>query len=174
MEEKEGILRRLTLGEIRLASNIFGSSIQYHRIWVHCDSYLPFGLQGKRVGMAPNGEMYFRKETYQQDFSATHPRVQHFFLHEFAHVWQHQHGMWVRTRGLFSWNASYRYTLNERRRLADYGMEQQAQIIADYFLLKVHGPEALRGAVGHYAGFSGKVDAGTLQQFRKILPPEIR
>lgn len=174
MEEKEGILRRLTLGEIRLASNIFGSSIQYHRIWVHCDSYLPFGLQGKRVGMTPNGEMYFRKETYQRDFSSAFRSSQHFFIHEMTHVWQRQHGMWVRTRGLFSWSVSYRYLLNERTQLSDYPMEQQAQIIADYFLLKTYGPEGLRGAIGVYAGFSGTVNAGTRSLFRKILPPEIQ
>jgi len=76
--------------------------------------------------------------------------------------------------GLFSWNVSYRYTLNERRRLAVYGMEQQAQIVADYFLLKTYGPEGLRGAIGVYAGFSGTVNAGTRSLFRKILPPEIQ
>jgi hypothetical protein len=174
MEDKEDILRHLTLGETRLARNIFGNSIQYHKVWIHCDSYLPFGLQGKMVGMAPNGEIYFRKETYERDFSFASRSSQHFFIHELTHVWQHQHGMWVRTRGLFSWLSSYIYTLDERRKLADYNMEQQAQIIADYFLLKKYGSGTLRGAVGLYAGFAGKVDAGTLPLFRKILPPDIQ
>jgi len=99
---KEKSLRLLTLGEIKLGKTVFGSSIQWHKVWVHCDSYLPFGLKGKFVGMSPNGEIYFRKETYLKDFSLSSNSSQHFFMHEITHVWQHQHGMWVRGRGLFS------------------------------------------------------------------------
>lgn len=134
---KEGTLRLMTLGEIVLAREIFGSSIVYPRVWIHCDSYLPGGLQKKYVGMSPNGEIYFRKELYKKDFSAPEAdiRARHVFIHELAHVWQHQHGIWVRTRGLFSWAANYTYELDKNRNLAAYPLEQQAQIIADYWLL---------------------------------------
>lgn len=54
------------------------------------------------------------------------------------HVWQHQHGMWVRTRGAFSWAADYTYSLNEKN-LLDYGLEQQASLVSDYWLLKYYG-----------------------------------
>ncbi len=50
---KEGALRLMTLGEIVMARRVFGKSIVYNRVWIHCDSYLPFGLQGKHVGMSP-------------------------------------------------------------------------------------------------------------------------
>lgn len=86
--------------------------------------------------MSPNGEIYFRKETYLKDFSSSTKSNQHFFMHEMTHVWQHQHGMWVRTRGLFSWASTYRHTINSNKKLSQYSMEQQAQIIADYFILK--------------------------------------
>lgn len=76
--ETENSLRLLTLGEKNLAQTVFGSSIQWNKVWVHCDSYLPFGLQGKFVGMTPNGEMYFRKETYLNDFSLASKSNQHF------------------------------------------------------------------------------------------------
>lgn len=41
---EEGGLRRLRLGEINLASTLYGYSIYYHKVWVHRDSYLPFNL----------------------------------------------------------------------------------------------------------------------------------
>ncbi|HAW3399246.1 TPA: type IV secretion protein Rhs [Escherichia coli] len=63
---------------------------------------------------------------------------QHLFLHEMMHVYQHQRGMWVRTRGLFSWAAEYDYTL-DKDQLSDYSMEQQACIVSDYWLLINHG-----------------------------------
>ena len=50
------------------------------------------------------------------------------------HVWQHQRGMMVRMRGLFSWAVDYYYTL-DKAILLDYGLEQQAAMVADYWLV---------------------------------------
>ncbi len=142
---KDGTLRRLTSGEIALATSVFLSTISYHKVWVHCDSYLPFGLQNKNTAMAPNGELYFRNY-YRDDFSVTPPSLQHLFIHEMSHVWQRERGMNVIGRGLISWVASYRYELDGRW-LSDYPMEQQAQIIADHFSLQAEGYEAWRDLI---------------------------
>ncbi|MCI1899221.1 MAG: type IV secretion protein Rhs [Enterobacter sp.] len=135
---KEGGLRRLTLGEINLASSLFGFSIHYHQVWIHLESYLPFNLQNPTQAMSPDGEMWFRPEKYQHDFSLASVYFQHLFLHEMMHIWQHQRGLWVRTRGLMSWAADYSYHL-DKPNLLDYGLEQQASIVSDYWLLKHHG-----------------------------------
>ncbi|GLR07315.1 hypothetical protein GCM10007905_00340 [Mixta theicola] len=66
---KEGTLRLITLEEIALAHSIFGGSIDYARVWIHCDSYLPFGLQQRLTAMSPNGEIWFRKELYSDNFA---------------------------------------------------------------------------------------------------------
>ena len=43
--EKENTLRLLTVGERRLAQTVFGSSVQWNKVWIHCESYLPsFGI----------------------------------------------------------------------------------------------------------------------------------
>lgn len=65
--QKEGNLRLLTSGEIRLDKSIFGHSIHYHKVWIHHGSYLPFDLQDKNTAMSPNGELYFRA-WYSNDF----------------------------------------------------------------------------------------------------------
>ena len=141
---EEGGLRRLRLGEINLASTLYGYSIHYHKVWIHRESYLPFNLQDPDRAMAPNGEMWFRTGTYEDDFSIPGkkdtPFPQHLFLHEMMHVWQHQRGMWVRMRGAFSWIADYTYSL-DKANLLDYGLEQQASIVSDYWLLKHYGFE---------------------------------
>jgi hypothetical protein len=46
--------------------------------------------------------------------------------------------MWVRTRGAFSWAVDYHYSL-DKDRLSDYGLEQQASIVSDYWLLIHYG-----------------------------------
>lgn len=139
-EIKEGTLRLMTLGEIAMARKIFSDSLIYSRVWIHCGSYFPFGLQAKNVAMAPNGELWFRKEPYHRDFSDIRISIakKHIFIHELAHVWQHQHGQWVRMRGLMSWAADYYYRL-DKASLRQYNLEQQASIIADYWLLSMYG-----------------------------------
>lgn len=135
---KEGTLRRLTDGEIELAKTVFRSTIPYHNVWIHCDSYLPFGLQGAHTAMSPNGDIYFRPPLYRKDYSLVVDDLQHLFIHEMSHVWQHEQGMNVFARGIVSGLVSYRYSLDGRR-LCEYRMEQQAQIIADRFTLDKYG-----------------------------------
>ena len=55
-----------------------------------------------------------------------------------SHVWQRERGMNIIARGLVSFAVSYRYSLDGRP-LRRYPMEQQAQIIADYFILTNYG-----------------------------------
>lgn len=139
-QSAEGTLRRMTLGEITMARRLYGDSIVYSRVWIHCDSYLPFGLQKQNYAMTPNGELWYRKSMYKADFSDNLVLIEdkYTFIHELGHVWQHQHGQWVRLRGAFSWAAKYTYKL-DKDKLTDYSLEQQAAILADYWLLLVYG-----------------------------------
>ncbi len=91
--------------------------------------------------MTPNGEMWFREETYSHDFSLDKDvEKKHRFMHEMVHAWQAQKGMFVRTRGLFSLFADYSYSLDKANFL-HYGLEQQASIASDYWLLLNEGFE---------------------------------
>ncbi|MGU3521910.1 type IV secretion protein Rhs [Enterobacteriaceae bacterium C23F] len=136
-----GGVRQLTLGEIALARTLFGESLIYSRIWIHRESYLPFNLQPIDIAMTPNGELWFREGTYSHDFSLEEDiKNKHLFLHEMVHAWQAQKGMFVRTRGLFSRFADYSYSLDKSNFL-QYGLEQQASIASDYWLLLNEGLE---------------------------------
>lgn len=133
-----GGVRLLTIGEIALAKTLFGGSLIYSKIWLHRESYLPFNLQPIDVAMTPNGELWFREETYSRDFSLDELDKKHIFMHEMVHAWQAQKGMFVRTRGLFSRFADYYYSL-DKGNLLHYSLEQQASIASDYWLLLYHG-----------------------------------
>lgn len=140
-ETKEGGVRRLTIGEVELAKSVFGTTIQYDKIWIHKESYLPFNLQGELYAMTPNGEIYLRTTLYRDDFSLVVDDMQHLFIHEIGHIWQREKGMNVIVRGLASLLVSYRYKLDGRL-LSEYPMEQQAQVIADNFILQKFGYKA--------------------------------
>lgn len=170
MSDEEGSLILLTLGEIALARTVYGSSITYPRVWIHHDSYFPFKLQGKTTAMSPNGELYFR-DWYCDDFSKKSFQYQHIFIHEMAHVWQYQRGIWVRMRGLASGFISYEYTFEENKKLLDYRLEQQAQIIADYFLLSKFGLKLwlTRRGKDNEVSYVGPVDDQLNANYQKVL-----
>jgi hypothetical protein len=127
--------RGLTPGEIGMASLLFGGAIDYTRVRVHDRRYLPL-LQPKNCAMTPNGSIYFHHSCFLPDYSLGNPTVIHWFMHEMAHVWQHQLGYPVRLRGAIRIKLSYHYELREDATLADYNMEAQGDLLADYFALK--------------------------------------
>ena len=62
-----------------------------------------------------------------------------------VHVWQHQLGYPVRLRGAVRLGLPYDYKLFEGATLADYNMEAQGDLLADYFVLKfLRRPDAMR------------------------------
>ncbi len=166
---KEDGLRLLTTGEIQLAKFVFLSTIDYSKVWIHRDSYLPFNLQDENTAMTPNGEIYFRDQ-YRDDFSQSTDDLQHMFIHEMSHVWQRAKGMNVIGRGLVSWMVSYRYTLDGRL-LSEYPMEQQAQIIADDFTLQTQGYKVwhrLRGSKYPTITLDGDITESVIRKQYKI------
>lgn len=128
--------RLLTPGEINMVTSVFKNAIVLSQVRVRKGTLLP--NQGK-YAITPFGEIYWPQKYYSQDYSMELYSNQHFFMHEMVHIWQYQMGMQVAIRGAFSLMANYEYGLEEGKFLSDYGMEQQASIIADYFILKNFG-----------------------------------
>lgn len=165
---KKGGLRLLTPGEIRLATELYGRSIRYNRVWVHHGSYLPLGMQENNTAMTPSGEIWFETNVYRDDHSKTLPDAQHLFMHEMMHIWQYQRGMNVKTRGLFSWAVNYKYNFNKKM-LSGYPMEQQASIVADYWLLTRFGFNGYERII-NYAAFDKNEPKGSLiAKYKKVL-----
>lgn len=141
--------RGLTPGEIAMASLLFGGAIDYSRVRVHDRRYLP--LQPKNCAMSPNGSIYFHRSCFLPDYSLGNPTVIHWFMHEMVHVWQHQMGYAVRLRGAVRIGLSYDYELAPGKTLADFNMEAQGELLADYFALKhLSSPRFMRRQ--RYAG----------------------
>ncbi|URS63628.1 type VI secretion system tip protein VgrG [Pseudomonas sp. Y39-6] len=139
-----GKKRSLTLGEIAMAGTIFKDAIDYTKVEVHHAGW--WGFVGRQnTAATPNGNMYYPSSTgyYRNDFSATDDdRDKALFIHEMTHVWQYQLGYPVKRMGLVVTSRgapAYRYALTEQSVLSDYNMEQQGEIISDYYLICVVG-----------------------------------
>jgi hypothetical protein len=126
--------RPLTAGEIAMASLLFRDAIDYRRVRIHARRYMPF--QPSNCAMSPNGSIYFHRSCFLPNYAAGDPPARHWFLHEMAHVWQHQLGYAVRLRGAVRIGLSYDYDLAPGKTLADFNMEAQGDLLADYFALR--------------------------------------
>jgi len=136
------VSRHLTTGETELARQVFGNSIDYATVKIHDKAYVPV-IQPKNSGMTPNGEIYTR-DCYSADYSRGDINQRGFFIHEMAHVWQYQNKIlhpiaaWaaLTLKNKFNYATAYDFQLDKNKDLINYGMEQQASIIEEYFLLK--------------------------------------
>ena len=149
--------RKLTSGEKNIAKEMFGNSINYTKVSIYDRKWAFF--QGERVAMTPDGNIYFAPDVYEKDFSLASDGTKHFFIHEITHVWQYQNGQAVLPRAGTSQvllelpsrvglgNGAYQYQLDARKDLLDYGVEQQASIIADYWAMKKNLFGKLKGSI---------------------------
>lgn len=141
-----------------MASALFGTAIDYARVKIHNRRYMPF--QPKNCAMTPNGRLYFHHSCFLDDYSAGDVHAQHWFMHEMVHVWQHQLGYPVRLRGAVRIGLDYRYRLRAGATLADFNMEAQGDLLADYFVLKLlDQPDAMRW----------RENAGSVALFERVL-----
>lgn len=143
--------RNLTTGEIKLAGEIFRDSIRYERVRVHRGKY--YFAQPANSGMTPSGEIYVNGSIYRKDYAAAHVELQAFFIHEMTHVWQYQNrilhvklaAIFGQIRCLGNYRKMYEYKLEAGKSLLEYGIEQQAAIVEDYFTVVKCGLSDFRG-----------------------------
>ncbi|MGI4879025.1 MAG: hypothetical protein ACRYG4_16230 [Janthinobacterium lividum] len=126
--------RPLTPGERDLAANVFGSALDPEPITLRRGKWFPF--QPRSVIMAPDGHVWFHPKgiEWRDDFAAARVASRTLLVHELVHVWQHQSGIRLPLRRM-PW-ARYDYLpLVPGKPFARYGIEQQACIVADAYLI---------------------------------------
>jgi len=129
--------RPLTPGERALAASAFGPALDPDPVTLRLGKWFPF--QPRRVVMAPDGHVWFHPDgpEWREDFAAASLASRALLIHELTHVWQHQCGIFLPLRRRPF--ARYAYLpVTPGKPFAAYGIEQQACIVADAFLL-AHG-----------------------------------
>lgn len=136
--------RSLSLGEIQISKKVYGDLIAYDQVKIMNHPYLPW--QPENVLMAPQGYIHVRNAHYSNDYSCETLNYQALFIHEMAHIYQHQHGVNVLLQGAILQSAfylsirrydPYKYTLKAGKRFSQYNIEQQGDIAKDIFLGKI-------------------------------------
>jgi len=143
--------RKMTAGEINMAKSIFKDSLDYDSIDIH-------SIPKMEVvhAITPCGNIFFSSDYYEDDFSGKLKRKNYksdnelykrkTFIHELVHVWQFEGKYPVPVVGAsIHWfncgggtENSYNYLIDTTKKFTTYRMEQQAQIICDYFAIVNH------------------------------------
>jgi hypothetical protein len=142
-------IRGLTSAERALVAQVFGSAIDTDTVTVRNAKFWFF--HPRRVTMAPDGHLWCHPggDNWCADYAADTLGMQAHFIHEMTHVWQVQQGrklIWARPPF-----ARYRYELRLGKAFAAYGIEQQACIVADAFLLRRGAVRAGKPGLASYA-----------------------
>ena len=128
--------RALTISERSLAATMFGDAIDLDRVAIHRARWWP--LQPKRALMAPDGAIWCHPGggLYRDCYASDSLAMRALFLHEMTHVWQaQQRGRWYLPLMRHPF-CRYAYAMKPGKAFARYGIEQQAEIVADAFLLR--------------------------------------
>ncbi|MES1966082.1 type IV secretion protein Rhs [Psychrobacter sp. AH5] len=124
--------RVLTKGECVLARSVFGDSLHLQDIRLKTAWWVL-----KNYAVSPNGHIYFHPSNWISDFSQAPLGKKSWLIHELTHVWQWQQGLKV-VRGAVL-NRRYRYHLKADKPFFNYGIEQQARMVQDYFIRRQLG-----------------------------------
>jgi hypothetical protein len=137
--------RPLTSEEIDFAEALFGDSMDYTEIAIANGSALGVIVDGNTRAFVPDGQstIYFSNDAYSDDFSATDTSIfnKGTFVHELTHVFQNQNeidpGGVERAIALKENGGDpgklYDYILDPNKGFLDYNVEQQAEIVKDYY-----------------------------------------
>lgn len=126
--------RPLTLGEKSLVYSIFYDQLDLDLPRIYASGWVIRGY-----AISPNGHVYFNPSDYMDDFSVAPLGKQAWLIHEMTHVWQIQQGMNVVRRALI--DRRYRYLLEQGKSFFAYGIEQQAQMVQDFFVRRSLGED---------------------------------
>lgn len=128
--------RPLTEGERALAETIFRDRIDYSAVTIRRRKFFPF--QPRNVFMAPAGHVHVHPDSdrWRDDYSLADPGLQALLLHELTHVWQAQRMGRFYLLLMRHPLCRYQYAVQAGRKLEQYGLEQQAQIVQHLHLLR--------------------------------------
>lgn len=135
--------RHLTEAETKMAQQYFGAQIKYKQPKIFNRPFM-FMFGHDRTGLAPNGNIYFPKpESRSADFAKDDINHKKLFMHEMTHVSQYQSGMNIPQQALLTWlrhafkyGDAYEYDISNQHAYADMNLEQQAEVMSDYFGIK--------------------------------------
>lgn len=151
--------RSLTAIEEEEARGIFGNRIDYRKVYIDEASFLAWlGTKLKRcsgMGVATFHTINFNRKLNTTEGSSD----MKWLIHELTHVAQMEHtGSQYLVEAFYAQaSEGYAYRAGEKRHFREYNREQQACIVADYYIARCSG-----GSTAAYDQYIAELRAGEL------------
>jgi hypothetical protein len=133
--------RNLTLIEEQEAQSVFGNSIDYSTVLI--DEFSLIARVGAKINKYPYmGVTIFHTINFNRKVrSASNLSDMKWLIHELTHIAQMEHaGSRYLVEALHAQvTEGYEYIPGEKPHLRDYNREQQAEIVADYYIKRILG-----------------------------------
>lgn len=131
--------RFLTSGEMALLRPIFLNTLPYNEQIIG-ENTADWG--GHLNSITPHNIPRLAKAIWTYDFSRASDDDTWIFIHELTHAWQWFHGRnnvisaaWLWTKYGSNYEDAYDYNFDDADSLFDFNFEQQACVVADYWLV---------------------------------------
>ncbi|AKB50854.1 hypothetical protein MSBRW_1601 [Methanosarcina barkeri str. Wiesmoor] len=151
--------RKLTAVEEKEAQSIFGNRINYQKVHIDEASFLAW-LGAKLKRCSGMGVATFHTVNFNRKLNTTAGSSDmKWLIHELTHVAQMEHTGSQYLVEAFHAQASdgYAYRVGEKRHFREYNREQQACIVADYYISRFSG-----GSTAAYDPYIAELRAGDL------------
>lgn len=144
--------RTLKDSEKEMARDIFGDTVNYDRVKIFNRPLLLWFLRKNATAVMWGGNIYILSNSLRvDDFTKADKSAQRAFIHEMTHVWQYSNDPKFLARGLlsfmlndFNYDVLYNYRIEDHLKLESFNIEQQAEIVADYYEKRLQFREATK------------------------------
>jgi RHS repeat-associated protein len=133
-------LRSPTAGEIAMLTPIFNNTVDFSKVDIESGAGMDpraWGPIATSNAVTLGNTIHFPSSGYQSDFSAADLSGQAWLAHEMTHIYQYQNEpaySWVKAAKEGTRSDTYLYGLKDHGCFSDYRYEQQAAIVADYYI----------------------------------------
>lgn len=131
--------RKLNNNELKILKTIFYNTIDYSKVKL-INKHLYSKLLRKYSGIVFDNTIIFSNRNYRDDFSINTWDMA-LLVHEMCHVWQYQNlkYRWYKAglEHIKFGKQTYKYNILDHNKLTKYRFEQQGEIMADYFKLRL-------------------------------------
>ncbi len=138
--------RKLNNNELLILESLYYNEIDYNKVII-TNQHLFSKLLKKYSAIVFDNTIVFTERTYKDDFSLTTTSMA-LLVHEMCHVWQYQNlnYRWYKAgmEHIKFGDSTYSYNIADHKKLSDFRFEQQGDIMADYFRLRLQKSSKVR------------------------------
>jgi len=134
------MIRKLNQNELRILKSLYFNEVNYDKVKIS-NQHIFSKILKRYSAIVFDNTIIFTRKNFKDDFSKTKSDMA-LLVHEICHVWQYQNLSYRWYKAGFEHlkyrKETYKYNINDNRKLINFRFEQQGEILADYYRKKLY------------------------------------